>query len=420
MAVKVACTPKYRRRVFKRLGFGLPPINDGGTGPRIWIHALSVGEVISSVALSKAIRARFPGCTLVYSTSTMTGESVAATMLGGWADAFVVYPLDLIWPVCRVVDRIRPDIFLLIETDLWPNMLRQLSRRGKPVILINGRISEGSYRNYKLFRFFFQRVFSFITCFAMQSRKDEGKLLDMGISSERVVSIGNLKYDQARQDTGEDRGDLSEIRRICQGRNVFIAGSTHDGEEEIILSALEQLRQRQPGLLLILAPRDPNRADAIKDLASKVGFRAHKRTELKALPEATPVNAIILDTLGELSGLYGLAIAAFVGGSLVPERGHNVLEVAAHARPVLFGPHMEDFKEAAGALINGGGGFLVNNAEDLVSILDSLLANEGFADKHGQNAYRIVEQNRGAVDRAVDLISKVLGDGDRPFSRFPQ
>lgn len=411
IAVKIACTPKYRQRILGRLGFRLSPVSDTGAGPRIWVHALSVGEVISSVAFTRAIRNRFPTCTLVYSTSTLTGASVAVQLLQKYVDSFVVYPLDLLWSVRRVINGIRPDIFILIETDLWPNMVRGLYRRGKPIILVNGRISDSSYRNYRRFRFFFREIFSLVSYFAMQSGDDEAKLRDMGVDARRIIPVGNLKFDQAQNSVQQRTPrDLSDVMRICCGRKVFIAGSTHKGEEEAILSELKKLLATRPSLFVIIAPRNPDRADGVKAIASRLGFLACKRTELGTLPSGISLDAIVLDTLGELSSLYGLAVAGFVGGSLVPERGHNILEVAAHAKPVFFGPHIDDFAEAARALSSRGGGFLVNSAEELVSRLDALLADEESAKRHGENGFRIVEENRGAVDRAVDLISRALGE----------
>lgn len=408
--LKIAFTPKYRQRALSRLGLRLPSMDAvDDPGPRIWIHALSVGEVMSSIALVREMRRRFPDWVIIYSTSTATGAGIARQKLGDTVDHLIIYPLDLFWSVRQVVKSVRPDLFVLIETDLWPNMLGALSRRGTPIILLNGRISESSFSYYKRFSLFFCPIFSLIDKFAMQSRADEERMLQLGIIPQKIHSIGNLKFDQQGVQIGEK--EIKELKRtlhIPLRSKVFIAGSTHAGEEEIILSAYGNLIFTYPDLFLLLAPRNPGRADEVKRLVQSAGFDTYKRTELPALPESNKAQVVVLDTLGELSKLYALATVAFVGGSLAPERGHNVLEVAAHARPALFGPHIEDFKEAATALIKRGGGYIVNNEDELVAALRLILADSSQAQKAGGMAFQVIEENRGAVDKAMDLISETL------------
>ncbi len=408
--LKIVFTPKYRQRLLPRLGLRLPDMDKAkDSGPRIWIHALSVGEVMSSAALVREMRRRFPDWVISYSTSTVTGAGIARQKLGDTVDHLITYPLDLFWSVRQVVKKVRPDLFVLIETDLWPNMLGVLSRRGTPIILLNGRISESSFSCYKRFSLFFCPIFSLIDKFAMQSRADEERMLHLGIIPQKINSIGNLKFDQEGVQVGKK--EIEELRRtlhIPPESKVFIAGSTHAGEEETILSAYSKLIFTYPDLFLLLAPRNPGRADEVKRLIQSAGFDTYKRTELPALPERDKVQAVVLDTLGELSKLYVLATVAFVGGSLVPERGHNVLEVAAHARPALFGPHIEDFREAATALIKRGGGYMVNNEDELIAALRLILADSSRAQKAGERAFQVIEENRGAVEKAIDLISKTI------------
>jgi 3-deoxy-D-manno-octulosonic-acid transferase len=408
--LRIAFTPKYRQRILNRLGLRPPSmdaVND--SGPRIWIHALSVGEVMSSIALVREIRQRFPDWVIIYSTSTATGAGIARQKLGDMVDYLITYPLDLFWSVRQVVKDIRPDLFVLIETDLWPNMLSALSRRGTPIILLNGRISGSSFIRYKRFSLFFGPIFSLIDKFAMQSRADEERMIELGISPRKIYRIGNLKFDQEGVQAGEkETGELRRNLHIPPGSKVFIAGSTHAGEEKIILSAYGKLILTYPDLFLLLAPRDPGRADEVKRLAQSAGLEAYKRTELPWFPESNTVQVVVLDTLGELSKLYALATVAFIGGSLAPERGHNVLEVAAHAKPVVFGPHTEDFKEAATALIRKGGGYMVNSENELINILELILSNDVLAQKAGEKAFQVIEENRGAVEKAVDLVSETF------------
>ncbi|MDQ7838413.1 MAG: 3-deoxy-D-manno-octulosonic acid transferase [Thermodesulfobacteriota bacterium] len=408
--LKIAFTPKYRQRILNRLGLRPPSMNAvNDSGPRIWIHALSVGEVMSSTAMVRGMRRRFPDWVIIYSTSTATGAGIARQKLGDMVDYLITYPLDLFWSVRQVVKGIRPDLFVLIETDLWPNMLSALSRRGTPIILLNGRISGSSFIRYKRFSLFFGPIFSLIDKIAMQSRADEERMIELGISPRKIYRVGNLKFDQEGVQVGEkETGELRRNLHIPPGSKVVIAGSTHAGEEEIILSAYGKLIFTYPDLFLLMAPRDPGRADEVKRLAQSAGLEAYKRTELPGLPESNTVQVVVLDTLGELSKLYALATVAFIGGSLVPKRGHNVLEVAAHAKPVVFGPHTEDFKEAAAALIKRGGGYMVNSENELVTILELILSNDVLAQKAGERAFQVIEENRGAVEKAVDLISKTI------------
>ncbi len=408
--VKVAFTTKYRQRVWDRLGLCLVPMDTGtGSRPRIWLHALSVGEVISSVALVNEMRRRFPEWVIIYSTSTATGERTAQQKLGGTVDFLITYPLDLFWSVHRVIKGVRPDLFVMVETDLWPNMLKGLSRRGTPILLLNGRISDASCRYYKKFSLFFHPVFSLINYFAMQSREDEEKIIQLGVSPQKIQSIGNLKFDQEPVASCEE--EMEQLRKtlhmLCESR-AFIAGSTHEGEEEIILSAYSKLLSAYPDLFLLVAPRDPGRADAVKKLAETHGFDMYKKSELPLLAEDRKVQTVVLDTLGELSKLYALATVAFVGGSLVPERGHNILEVAAHSKPALFGPHMEDFKEVATALMKKGSAFMVNNENELAATLGLILSDPAFSQECGSKALEIIEENKGAVGRALDLIVRAL------------
>ncbi len=409
--IKVLLTPKYRRRIWERLGFGVPSLPAGSSRPRIWVHALSVGEVISSVAFIEEMRRQFPDAAIVLSTSTATGAATAHQKLGDTVNLLITYPLDLLWSVRRVISRVRPDVFLLVETDLWPNLLSELSRQGKPVILLNGRISDASHKRYKKLRFFFAPVFSRISYFAMQSAHDEMKLVDLGVDSTRVWTIGNLKFDQAGGEISQQGIEtLRDALRIAPERRVFVAGSTHKGEEEIVLAAYGKVLRACPDLFLLLAPRDPKRADAVKRLSKDAGLEICKKTELPTLPRDVRLHGLVLDTIGELSRLYALASAAFVGGSLVNERGHNVLEVAAHAKPVLFGPHTEDFRDATAALLERDGGDLVHDADELAASLTAILTDPDLARRKGEVAFQLVKENRGSVAKAIDLVASVLGD----------
>lgn len=310
---------------------------------------------------------------------------------------------------------IRPDIFVLVETDFWPNLLYRLSKNKCQIILLNGRISDSSFKLYQRFRFFFGPMFARINLFAMQSAVDEAKLAGLGVSSEKIYRTGNLKFDQETTCSPAQAAMIEEITAVLlsdPARKIFVAGSTHKGEEEIIFQALRKLMSEYPHLFLVIAPRNVDRAKEILELAQSQGLKAFRRTRIA--PDLIKSSQVmVLDTLGELSYLYSVSTVAFVGGSLVPERGHNILEAAAYAKPVLFGPHMEDFHEAAAALLSGGG-FMVRDADSLADKLERLLADDGFRKAQGEKAQAFVEENKGAVKKAVDLVLRTADCKTKP------
>src|SRR5262245_6657368 len=391
----------YRVALRERLGFVRvpPPPMPGG---RFWVHAVSVGEVMAAVPLVQALRIRWPAADVVVSTVTATGERVARARMVE-AAAMLTFPLDFPGAVERTVLRVEPGCFIALETELWPNLLRALARAGVPAVVANGRISDRSFRRYRRVRRLFRRVLDHVSLFAMQSEEDARRIIALGARPERVVVTGNLKMEAPQTDPGVE----SLWRRLLHlgEERVWIAGSTHRGEEAAVLDAFLELRRDGEPLCLILAPRHPERADEVEALARDRGLTAVRRSRLTA---GAPRDLILLDTVGELAALYAIADVIFVGGSLVPAGGHNVIEPALHAKPVVFGPHMQNFREAAALLLRAQAARQVPDQARLVSTLRQLLADGEARRRLGEAAWHAVSAHQGACERTLEALEPVV------------
>jgi 3-deoxy-D-manno-octulosonic-acid transferase len=383
-----------------RLGDGLPP------EPRCWIHAVSVGESAVAVPLVEGIRGRWPELSVVVSTITPTGARIVAERLAARA-VHRYFPVDLPGPVRRALDAARPRFFIAIETELWPNFLRALATRRIPAMIANGRISDRSFRRYHRVRWLMRRVLADISVFAMQSTEDAQRIIALGAPPERVVVTGNLKSDLLPD--APDEAGWRERLGLGEGDRLWIAGSTHRGEEAMALEAFVRAKARCPALALLLAPRHPERAGEVEDLIRSRGLTAVRRSRLPR--GATSGRVIILDTVGELAQLYGLAEVVFVGGSLVPVGGHNVLEPAMRGKPVLFGPHTSNFREGAELLQRGGGGLVVKDVDELAREITRLLEDRDLAGRMGRAAREAFAGRQGAVGATLDLIARHLWPG---------
>jgi 3-deoxy-D-manno-octulosonic-acid transferase len=386
---------------FGRLGEGLP------AEPRCWVHAVSVGESATAVPLVEAIHRRWPELGIVVSTITPTGARIVADRLTGTA-AHRYFPLDLPGPVRRALDAARPRFFIAIETELWPNFLRALARRGTPSMIANGRISDRSFRRYLRVRWLMRRVLADVSVFAMQSEEDARRIVALGAAPERVVVTGNIKSDLV---PGADPAEAAWRGRLGMRATdrLWIAGSTHRGEEAIVLDAFLQARARCPGLALLLAPRHPERAGEVEDLIRERGLTPARRSRLPGARASDVV--VILDTVGELAALYALAEVVFVGGSLVPVGGHNVLEPAMRGKPVLYGPYTSNFREGALLLQRSGGGLVVKDGLELERELSRLLEDRDLARRMGDAARDAFAGRQGAVTATLDLIARHLWPG---------
>ena len=406
---------KYVGTLRERWGH-LPDGIDPGGRPSIWIHAVSVGEVQAARTLIAGLRDRYPGHRLWLSTTTRTGRAVAAGIEA--VDGLFYFPLDLPPAVDRVLDRVRPVLFIAVDTELWPNLLRRCARRGVRTVLVNGRISDRSYPRYRLVRRWFRRVLADMDRCCAQSDESARRLVDLGAPAERVVVTGNLKFDALpapRPGSAPGDGDLLRALGVAADRPVLVAASTHPGEEGPVLDAFRRLRARAPGLVLVLAPRHPERGAEAAALAAKRGLAAVRRSRP---PDdgAGGADVVVLDTVGELPALFRVATVVFVGGSLVPAGGHNVIEPASWGRPVVFGPHMENFAEIAELFLANRAARRVASAVELAPVLAGLLADPRRRAELGTAARSLVEANRGAAARSLDEIAAVLPPPGVPAS----
>ncbi len=395
---KLATVPKYRGGLTQKLG----RLRKGvlrvvkGTRP-IWVHAVSVGEVMAAHPLIREIKKKYPKRKLILSTVTVTGNYTARRRVPE-ADAVFYFPFDYPCVVRRVIQGINPEIVLVAETELWPNFFRELKRAGIPSAVINGRISPKSHKNYLKFKSFFSQVFEQVTLFCMQSEEDALRIRDIGADPGKVAITGNLKFDQKIPVTQPN------AVRIPPGKRIITAGSTHRGEETVLLDIFKRLRERYPELVLIIAPRHPERFDEVEGIINSAGYECQRRTSLKG-----PVkDVLLLDTIGELRTFYALCDIAFVGGSLVKVGGHNLLEPAAMKKPVIFSRFMFNFKEISEALLSAGGGIMVKDKTDLYVQLESLLSDPERARSMGERAFRVIEANSGAATKTIEAIGRLL------------
>jgi len=385
-----------------RLDPGLPP------EPRCWIHAVSVGEASAAVPLVEAIGRRWPELSIVMTTVTPTGARIVAERVGRLA-THRYFPVDLPGPVRRALDAVRPRFFIGLETELWPNFLRALGSRGIPAMVANGRISDRSFRRYQLVRGLVARMLSRVSVFGMQSDEDARRIIALGAPPDRVVVTGNLKADLPTRPPEHD-ALWGRLLGGADGRLLLIAGSTHPGEEALVLDAYQRLRARFPSLRLLLAPRHPPRADEVERLVRDRGLSVVRRSMVPERPD--PQAVIVLDTVGELADLYALADVVFVGGSLVPVGGHNMLEPAQRRKPVLFGPHTSNFKESAELLRSAGAAVIVDNAIDLAREAERLLGDADLRRRMGEAGLAAVAARQGALAGTLQLIERhLIGTG---------
>ena len=402
-------TKKYRSGLSQKVGFVPASILSKLSGERpVWIHAVSVGEVMTTIPLIRKLKKKYPDQKIVLSTVTVTGN-YTATLNAKEADAVIYFPFDYPFIVKRVIRTINPKLFITLETELWPNFLRTLKRNHIPSVVISGRISKNSYPRYRWTRFFFSKVLKNIDAFYMQTDVDARRIMDIGAPRDRVVTVGNLKFDQSLPIvTEEEKAEFYKMLYVNEGQKIFIAGSTHRGEEDIILDIFQTLKKSHPDLILILAPRHPERFNEVAQLITRYRLRDIKRTALTRQAQTNPYDVILLDTIGELSKLYSIGTIIFVGGSLVPIGGHNVLEPAVHKKAVLFGPHMDNFLEISSHLMNNGGGLQVHTKKELLTHAQKLLSDDTLRNDLGEKAFEIISPNQGAIEKAMEIIETFI------------
>ncbi len=402
---------KYIGSLGQRLGY-LPVSFNFDREPSVWVHAVSVGEVLTARPLVIDLKRRYPRLRVFLSTTTLAGQQLARRSVQD-VDAVFYFPFDWTFIVRRTLDLVQPKLFVMMETEIWPNLLRECRRRGVRTVLVNGRISYRSYPRYRLVRPFFRRVLADVDQFCMQSEESARRLKDLGADPSRVSVTGSLKFDSLELPTstpsphGRARDRVLRFFRMSGERPVLVAGSTLRGEEDAVLRAFQRLRTVAASALLVLAPRHPERFAEVEALCRATGLRTVRRSELgiDAEPRA---DIVVLDTIGELSAVYQIATVVFVGGSLVDAGGHNILEPAVFGKPIVFGPHMQNFAEIAEAFLTNGAGVQVQSDRELEEVIQNLAADPVRRARLGAAARALVEANRGAKDKSLAVIARLL------------
>jgi len=393
--------PELRHGLLERLGWvpSAPP----GSSPPVWFQAVSVGEVEVARRLLAELQERFPHLPCLLSSTTLAGRRLAARAMRNGGVRTFYFPLDLPLVVRHAIRRLQPRVLILVETEIWPNLLKTCARTGIPVVMVNGRISDRSYPRYRFFRFFLRQILSGVSLFCMQSERDAERILSLGAPGDRVRVTGNVKWDLEGTETSA--AAVRESLAIPADSPVLVAGSTSEGEEATVLSAWEQLRADAPKLRLVLAPRHPDRFDKVAGILKDRGIPFARRSDGSPSPVA-PV--LLLDTIGELKRAYAAGTVCFVGGSLVGRGGQNLMEPAAQGRPVLFGPRTENFSEAAQLLLKTGAGFRVTDAASLASCARMLLTDPTACESAGRRGRDLVARNRGAARLTAESICSLL------------
>jgi 3-deoxy-D-manno-octulosonic-acid transferase len=408
---RCARDPRYLRHFPERLGG--QPISSPATAPGgIWLHAVSVGEVISCAAALRELRELAPSLPLYVSMGTVAGREVAKEKLHGLADRVFYAPIDYAFAVRRVLRRIRPSVVVILETEIWPVLYREVKRAGSSLVIVNGRISTRAFPSYRRWRFFFRQVLEWPDAIFAQSKEDRERYIEIGASAEKVVALGNLKYDAVPAGSDPPRL-IAEVLEKLRPATVWIAASTMPGadaadvdEDEAALGAFQHLAQSHPALLLILAPRKPERFDVVEQQLRGAGIRYQRRTQTPMDRDLTLPCVLLLDTIGELAGLFPLADVVFMGGSLARRGGHNLLEPAACGRAIITGPHLENFA-AIGAEFRENYAMLeIGDASELAGAVEQLIADSKLRQDLGDGAAELAARHRGATHKAVAEILK--------------
>ncbi|MDO9463747.1 MAG: 3-deoxy-D-manno-octulosonic acid transferase [bacterium] len=402
---KLVFTEKHRMSLLQR--FGKLPQSLIADGKSVWIHAVSVGEVAAATPFIDEFRKTFPDYRILLSTVTATGNQFAKKIKN--IDGLFFFPFDYSFAIKKAIKHISPNIFITFETEIWPNFLKYAQDMKIPCILVNGRISPDSFKRYKKVKFFFKHILKNFSAFCMQTEQDRTRIMELGAEKRKVRVTGNTKFDAlvSNEENIDIKKKFVKIFGIEENDKVIIAGSTHRGEEEKVLDAFQYICQKVSNVLLILAPRHPERFQEVTKLLEDRNIDYILRSTLdKTKREEQQV--IILDTIGELSKLYTIADVVFIGGSLVPTGGHNVIEPASLGKPVVFGPYMYNFTESANLLLENKGAIQIADEAGLAACLLKLILDSEYAEQTGKAAKKAVQQNKGASKRNLEVISEFL------------
>ncbi len=372
----------------------------------IWVHAVSVGEILSSAPLLNSIKKEFPQYKLVVSTTTAAGYSMAKKILGV-QDLLIYFPFDLSIIVKRAVEILNPVLFILMEKEFWPNLINRLNKNNVPVVVINGRLSSKSLAKYRKVKFLLPGIFTKISLFCMQSKTDASRVAELGINQDKIKITGNLKFDASA--TAEIPREIQEKYResLVSNKSLLLAGSTHRGEEEILIKIYSQLRLEEKGWILLIAPRHLERVEEVEQAAAKYGFNGLRISNLTSSPKRDSI-IYILDTMGELKTFYSLSDLVFVGGSLIPFGGHNLIEPAYFSKPIIFGKHIFNFQEIADEFVARGAGIMVNSLQELKETIALLASDRKKREEIGLKGKNVVNANLGATQRNIQEIKKII------------
>jgi 3-deoxy-D-manno-octulosonic-acid transferase len=396
---------KFHKDFFQRFGF-LPKEVTRLSRP-VWIHAVSVGEAVLAGKLAAGIKKRFPDVPIIVSTTTRTGNDMMRKTGRGTVDAVFYYPLDISFIVSRVIKAVRPRLYAMIETELWPNLMEAMYSNGIPVVLINGRISDRSYSNYRRIRFMTRRLFRCVDLCCMQSEKDAERINSLGASRDRLFVTGNMKFDEISDvpdKAGFDKGSLG----FAPSDEIFVAGSTHFPEEQNVIDIYKRLSPVKEGLKLILVPRHVERAEAVGIYIEKSGLDYIRFSDILSRgnkPARDGHNIILVDTIGHLKDLYRLASVVFVGGSIAKRGGQNPIEAARWGKPVIFGPNMFNFREVTEIFLENDAAVQVNDVVQFEKVLRELLEDDGRKKRISENAARVIKENSGSIAKTVEKIA---------------
>mgnify|MGYP006422963809 CR=1 FL=1 len=393
--------PEYRYRWPERFGL-ITPIHGK---PVIWIHAVSVGEVQAAVPLINRLLKGYPEYSLVVTTTTPTGAHTVKQRFGQTVIHYYL-PYDMAWAVKRFLTRLEPSMLIIMETEIWPNLLHYTDQAGVPVLLVNARMSARSAAGYSRFPRFIRQTLAHISLIAAQSHEDARRLIELGAAKERTLVTGNLKFDIKLPASIREQAEVMRRSLTAVNRPVWIAASTHEGEEKLVLDAFAQVLRQSPDCLLLLAPRHPERCERVAELCRRRGYTMVRRSEGAAV--MTDMSVYLIDTMGELSVCYAAADIAFIGGSLVPIGGHNMLEAASLGLPILTGPHFFNFAEVTDMLCRAGAAWVVDEQAALASHVVMLLEDANLRYKAGQSGCEIVQSHAGGADELMFLLHDQL------------
>lgn len=410
-------TGRHREGLSQRLGlYPAEPVTRPEGSPRIWIHAVSMGEVRVATSIIHALIALIPDCTIILSTTTQTGQVFAQNQIRFHQlsrHTILTYaPIDLIVSTRKALSALKPDMLVVLETEIWPNWFRQARHMGIKIALINGRISARSIKGYLKLPSILKDTLNCVDAFSMIHETDAQRIVSMGAAPGKVQVNGNAKYDLLLKQIGLSlKQKMGALYGLQGDEAVWVAGSTRGGEEEIILDVFEEMTTHFPKSLLILAPRHIQRVDRVAELIKRRGLAYQFRTDLKGAGKHRWAPVVILDTIGELQSTYSIATLVFCGGSLVPKGGQNAFEAAVWGKPILYGPSMEDFHDIKASLEKTGGGILVQNRAELAKQVLYLLNYPEKAREVGQSARKTVSFHKGAAEKHAAVVYRLLKDG---------